>query len=346
MVSEDEADLRVDRWFKRHYPRVTHGQLEKWLRTGQVRIDGGRAKAADRLSPGQRVRVPPLAGTLGAADGPAPTRPVSAAEAEALVECVLYRDDAVLVIDKPAGLAVQGGTKTAQHLDGMLDALRFGGERPRLVHRLDKDTSGVLVLARTARAASAVTAAFRNGEVKKLYWAVVAGVPNPPIGRVEQPLAKRLGSAGERVAADEAGRPAVTDYRLIERVGSSAAWLALEPLTGRTHQLRAHCALLGTPILGDGKYGGNAAFLEGAEIGERLHLHARTIQLPLPGGGAVTVSAPLPAHMRLTWRFFGFSEHPVAEAAAHWGEPPSKPRLAAPLDAARRAGAGPGLSRG
>jgi 23S rRNA pseudouridine955/2504/2580 synthase len=320
VVAEDEAGLRLDRWFKRRYPHIAHGQLERMLRTGQIRIDGRRAKAGERLEPGQSLRVPPLAQVPAAERTRPAERPPSPGEAAELEARVLHRDDQLLVIDKPAGLAVQGGSKTPHHLDGMLDALRFGGERPRLVHRLDKDTSGVLALARTGRAATALTAAFRSGRVRKLYWAVVVGVPSSPAGRIEQPLSKRFGAIGERMSGDEAGRPAVTDYRVIERAGRRAAWLALEPLTGRTHQLRAHCALMGTPILGDGKYGGAAAFLDGMDIGQRLHLHARTIRLPHPAGGEVTVTAPLPPHMRATWNFFGFSECPVEDAAAHWGE--------------------------
>ena len=330
VVAEEEAGLRLDRWFKRRYPHVAHGQLEKMLRTGQVRVDGHRAKASDRLAPSQLVRVPPLAQTPATISAHPPTRPPSADEAEDLEARVLHRDDQLIVIDKPAGLAVQGGSKTSRHLDGMLDALRFGGERPRLVHRLDKDTSGVLVLARTARAATALTAAFASGKVRKLYWAVVVGVPATAVGRIEQPLSKRFGAIGERMMADEAGRPAITDYRVIERAGRRAAWLVLEPLTGRTHQLRAHCAMMGTPILGDGKYGGLAAFLESEGIGQRLHLHGRTIRFPHPASGEVTVTAPLPPHMRATWRFFGFSEHPVEDAAEHWGEPGGRRKFQRP----------------
>ena len=270
-------------------------------------------------------------------------RAPTADEVEDLKARVLHCDDQLLVIDKPAGLAVQGGSKTSRHLDGMLDALRFDGDRPRLVHRLDKDTSGVLMLARTARAATALTRAFASGQVRKLYWAVVVGVPAAAHGRIEQPLSKRFGAIGERMTVDEAGRPAVTDYRVIERAGRRAAWLALAPLTGRTHQLRAHCALLGTPILGDGKYGGKAAFLENEGIGERLHLHARTIRFPHPTGGEVTVSAPLPPHMRATWRFFGFSERAEEDAAQHWVDPPGRQQSRHRAHR-RSAGANKGLS--
>jgi 23S rRNA pseudouridine955/2504/2580 synthase len=319
-IAESEAGMRLDRWFKRRYPRMTHAQLERMLRTGQVRIDGHRAKAGDRLEPFQSIRVPPAARALVALARRPPPRPPSAWEAEDLQARVLYSDDQLLVVDKPPGLAVQGGSKTRHHLDGMLDALRFGGERPRLVHRLDKDTSGVLVLARTARAATVLTASFASGKVHKLYWAIVVGVPATANGRIDQPLSKRFGAIGERMRADDTGRPAITDYCVVERAGRRAAWLALEPLTGRTHQLRAHCALIGTPILGDCKYGGAAALLATDGIGDGLHLHARTIRFPHPIGGEIALSAPLPPHMRATWRFFGFSEPPVEDAAEHWSE--------------------------
>ncbi|MBK8176122.1 MAG: RluA family pseudouridine synthase [Rhodospirillales bacterium] len=324
-IGEDEAGQRLDRWFKRHYPHTGHGQLEKLLRTGQVRVDGHRAKSGDRLEAGQRIRVPPSALIADTTAQPRALR-LSRDEAADLEARILYRDAEVLVIDKPAGLAVQGGTKTSRHLDGMLDALRFGAERPRLVHRLDKDTAGALVLARTAVAAARLTAAFRQGTVRKLYWAVVVGLPAAAAGRIDQALAKHFGAVGERVGADDDGRPAITDYRVVERAGRNATWLALEPHTGRTHQLRAHCALIGTPILGDGKYGGAAAFLESEGLGERLHLLARSVRFTHPGGGEITVTAPLPPHMRATWRFFGFSEHAVAEAQPHWGDEAARPR--------------------
>ena len=308
-VEADEAGLRLDRWFRRHYPQVTHGRLEKWLRSGQIRLDGRRVKAGIRLEAGQTVRVPPLGGEKPPALRDRPSPAVPDAEAKALEACVLHRDDHVLVIDKPPALAVQGGTGTRRHLDAMLDALRFGGERPRLVHRLDKDTSGVLVLARTATAAAALARAFRSREVHKLYWAVVVGVPRPSSGRIDLRLVKRLGRHGERMEPDtEGGLMAVTEYRIIEHAGRRAAWLLLEPLTGRTHQLRVHCAAIGTPILGDGKYGGPEAVLEGDQVSRKLHLHARWIEIPHPAGGVLAVTAPLPEHMSATWRFLGFSE--------------------------------------
>jgi 23S rRNA pseudouridine955/2504/2580 synthase len=307
-VAQGDDGIRLDRWFKRHFPHVTQARLQKWLRTGQVRVDGGRAKAGHRLAAGQTIRVPPL----GAGESPAPLpRPkVPAAEAEALVAAVLHRDDQVLAINKPPGLAVQGGTGTVLHVDAMLDALRFGAdERPRLVHRLDKDTSGVLLLARTAAAAAALTAAFRSKKARKVYWAVVVGVPRPAAGRIDLALAKLPGHRGDRVAADtESGKRAITHYRIIERAGGRAAWLSMEPLTGRTHQLRAHAAALGTPILGDGKYGGRDAHFPGHEVSSRMHLHARAIRIPHPAGGILEVVAPLPEHMIATWKFLGFRE--------------------------------------
>lgn len=308
-IAAEEDGLRLDRWFRRHYPEVGHGQLEKWLRLGYVRIDGRRAKAGDRLSPGQVVRVPPRP-----QDGATPPRasrqapPLAETDVRALRASILHMDDAVIVIDKPAGLAVQGGSKVHRHLDAMLDALKFDGERPRLVHRLDKDTSGVLVLARTVAAAASLTAAFRSKAVRKLYWAVVVGMPVPPAGRIVLPLAKHRTGEGERMVVDEAaGDTALTTYRLVDRTGRRAAWLALEPLTGRTHQLRVHCAALGTPILGDGKYGGEAAHIAGCGLDARLHLLARRIRFPHPAGGEAVIHAPLPSFMAETWRYLGFS---------------------------------------
>ncbi|MBK8907585.1 MAG: RluA family pseudouridine synthase [Rhodospirillales bacterium] len=308
-VSADEADLRLDRWFRRHYPQVPHGRLQKWLRGGQVRIDGRRAEAGSRLDPGQCIRVPPLGDDRPPPPAKAAPPPVASADANELLRRVLYRDDHLIVLDKPFGLAVQGGTRTHRHLDAMLDVLRFGGERPRLVHRLDRDTSGALVLGRTAAAAAALTKAFKSKTAQKRYWAVVVGVPAYPQGRIDVALAKVLGRGGERVQADaEHGRPAITDYRIIAKAGREAAWLELEPVTGRTHQLRVHCAAMGTPILGDGKYGGAAAFPGSQWSGSRLHLHARAIVIPHPAGGTLDAEAPLPDDLKTTWRFFGFSE--------------------------------------
>ncbi|KAF0112745.1 MAG: 23S rRNA pseudouridine synthase [Rhodospirillaceae bacterium] len=310
-VTMEDSGLRLDRWFRRHHPALKHGRLEKLLRTGEVRVDGRRASAGLRLEAGQMVRVPPgVILSAGSADetGMDGKSVPDARETAALRARVLYRDEHLLVLDKPAGLPVQGGSGTVRHLDAMLDALRFEApERPRLVHRLDKDTSGVLLLARTAAAAATLAGAFRSRTVRKTYWAVVTGVPEPATGRLSIPLAKGPSRQGERVMADaDDGKEAVTDYRVMGQAGQRVAWLELEPRTGRTHQLRAHCALLGTPVLGDGKYGGAAAFLPGGEIARQLHLHARTLVLPTTKGGGRCFTAPLPSHMAATFAFFGF----------------------------------------
>ena len=308
-VAADDGELRLDRWFRRHFPGLAHGRLEKLLRTGQVRVDGHRAKSGDRIAPGQLVRVPPLGelAPLPRSSTPPEPRPRDIAMLE---RAVLHIDDDVIVINKPPGLAVQGGTNTEHHLDAMLDGLRFGAkERPRLVHRLDRDTSGVLVLARSPLAAAALAAAFRGKATHKIYWAAVVGQPKPARGRIDQKLAKQPGPGGGRVAPDEEeGKRAVTYYRTVSHAGDKLAWLVLQPITGRTHQLRAHCVTLGTPILGDGKYGGAAAHPAGVPHARELHLHARALSLPHPAGGRLEVVAPLPPHMRETWAFFGFDE--------------------------------------
>lgn len=304
-ISADEADLRLDRWFRRHFPGIRQGRLEKLLRTGQIRVDGKRVKSGLRLAPGQVVRIPPGVETAEPSRDERP--PVREADARFVQSLIIHRDADVIAINKPPGLAVQGGTGTTRHLDAMLDALRFDAdERPRLVHRLDRDTSGVMLLARSARVAAKLGEAFRHKSARKIYWALVVGVPKPAQGKIDMALAKEAGPAGERMAADEEGKRAITLYATIERVGNRAAWLALMPLTGRTHQLRVHCAeALGTPILGDLKYGRDAAKLPGEGIAQQLHLHARALRLPHPAGGMLELSAPLPPHMRATWAFFG-----------------------------------------
>ena len=323
-VAPEDAEIRLDRWFKRHFPDLGHGRLEKLLRTGQVRLDGKRAGASDRVAPGQRVRVPPLPQVA-----PKPQRAMPRlrpSDEKFLRGLVLYQDDDIIVIDKPAGLAVQGGTGTTRHLDGLLDGLRLGAkERPRLVHRLDKDTSGVLVLARSAAVAAKLGEAFRSKAVRKVYWALVVGAPKPRSGKIDQRLAKLPGKDGERVAPDEEeGERALTYYRTVAFAAERFAWLALEPVTGRTHQLRVHCVTLGTPILGDGKYGGTASHPTGLPqtLQRHLHLHARAIALPRAKGGTLVVTAPLPPHMRETWKFFGFEES--AEADPFAGLAPAK----------------------
>ncbi|HEX3863490.1 MAG TPA: RluA family pseudouridine synthase [Stellaceae bacterium] len=318
-IRPEDGAGRLDRWFRRHYPGLSHGRLEKLLRTGQVRVDGKRAKAGDAVGPGQAIRVPPLPESAPAApaDGPLPARPQDIA---LLRDAVLHMDERAIVINKPAGLAVQGGTNTDRHVDALLDGLRFGAsERPRLVHRLDKDTSGVLLIARDPAAAAYFTRAFREKTTRKIYWAAVTGLPEPLQGRIDLSLAKSAsgGQGRERVHADPAdGKTAITYYTVVDHAGDRASWLALLPITGRTHQLRAHCAALGTPILGDGKYGGSAAQLPGGGAAHRLHLHARSLEVPHPSGGILRISAPLPPHMRRLWEFFGFEDEardPFAE---------------------------------
>ncbi len=307
-VEDGEADLRLDRWFKRRFPALTHGRLEKLLRTGQVRVDGKRAKSSDRLQAGQSVRVPPLKlESVPVHKAAAPqVRPEDLA---ALKGWIIHQDKSVIVLNKPPGLPVQGGTKSERNLDAILAAAadKFGG-RPLLVHRLDRDTSGVLVLARNPNVARTLAEAFRGKTARKLYWALVAGKPERPHGLVDMPLAKRVGAAGERVVAldyeedldlDEAGaRRAKSRYRTIDNAASRVTWLALEPLTGRTHQLRVHMAALGTPILGDGKYGGSGAFVRMEGIAQQLHLHARRIRIPHPQRGTLDVKAPPPPHFK------------------------------------------------
>ena len=321
-VTEDEADIRLDRWFRRHFPQVTQAAVQKLCRTGQVRVGGKRVEAGQRLQPGDAVRVPPLP------DAPPPkpatahaTDPALRRELEAMV---LYRDAQVIVLDKPFGLAVQGGPGITRHLDGMLDGLREEGEpRPRLVHRLDRDTSGVLVLARTPGVAAKLAAAFRGRDVRKTYWAVVAGRPVPVEGRIDLPLLRYAGGRGERSVPaardDEDAQRAVTDYRTLDHAGQKLAWMELSPITGRTHQLRVHCVAIGAPIVGDRKYhepdqnGAFSAIVEG--LAEKLHLHARALDLPHPAGGRLVVEANLPPHMRETFKTLGFEAQAAAKPA-------------------------------
>ena len=316
-VADDEVGMRLDRWLKVHAPGLGHVQAQKLVRTGQVRVDGRRAKAGQRLDQGQEIRLPPnldRAKELTASEKK--TVFLSSAETEDIIGRVLHRDDHLIVLNKPAGLAVQGGSKTVRHLDGMLDVLRFGSdERPRLVHRLDRDTSGVLVLARTRKAASFLTRSFGGREARKVYWAAVHGWPRPQEGVIDVPLAKQGGRGMEKMAAAEEGegKRATTFYRVQDHAGHRVSWLIMEPLTGRTHQLRAHAAHLGHPILGDGKYGDPSSVLEGMEgvVENKLHLHARALRMPHPAGGMFEAVAPLPRHMEKTWAFFGFDERVV-----------------------------------
>ncbi len=308
-VDADDAEQRLDRWLRRRFPGLAYGQLAKWVRTGQVRIDGRRARPETRLQAGQEVRLPPS--HPAAAKRPLPRR-VSDRDRADIAASVLYRDDDLIAINKPAGLAVQGGTGQRRHLDAMLGALQADDPRPpRLVHRLDKDTSGVLLLARTDLAARRLTASFRGRDVTKLYWALVKGVPRPTAGRINLPVTKTPGPGGDRVRSGAGGQPAVTDYAVIETAARRLAWLALQPHTGRTHQLRVHCQSLGTPIVGDRKYGGPDAVVDGLAAG--LHLHARRLALRHPRTGKpLEVAAPLTGHMAASCAFLGLSMDPAA----------------------------------
>ncbi|MGI9510866.1 MAG: RluA family pseudouridine synthase [Geminicoccaceae bacterium] len=305
-VTADEADIRLDRWFKRHFPALGHGRLQKLLRTGQVRVDGKRAQANARLAEGQTVRIPPMPDAGSVDLKPSPERKPQ--DADDLRAMILHEDEALIAFNKPAGLAVQGGSKTKRHVDGMLLSLAPKGERYRLVHRLDRDTSGLLVVAKTASAAAKLAKAFQRHDVQKLYWALVAGLPPLEDGIIDKALTKGASRSRpnfELVQADiEGAQKAVTRYRTIARAGKVSAWLALQPLSGRTHQLRVHCALMDCPILGDPKYGGAKALPAGAP--GTLMLHARELVLPHPDGGRLTLEAPLSDTMRQGFAWIGF----------------------------------------
>jgi len=308
-VADGEDGMRLDRWFKTHHPDIPHSRLEKLLRTGQVRVDGGRVKASTRLEAGQIVRVPPLPESA-----PVPPRPtLSQADRDFLASITLYEDDDLMVLNKPSGMAVQGGTKTAQHLDRLLEGLGDGPEtRARLVHRLDRDTSGVLIVAKRRAVAAKLGRAFQTRSVRKIYWALVKGVPKPPQGKIEAALVKAAGPEGDRVrkarpGEQERAQSAVTYYAVVDRAGQAVSFVSLKPVTGRQHQLRAHMAIIGHPVLGDDKYHGDRDMPEG--IDKRLHLHARRISFPHPSGeGVVDITAPLPEHMQRSFAAFGFGE--------------------------------------
>ncbi|HUZ11533.1 MAG TPA: RluA family pseudouridine synthase [Caulobacteraceae bacterium] len=310
-VETDEDGVRLDRWFRRRWPQLSQAQIEKLARSGQIRVDGARAKAQTRLSAGAQVRVPPLPDAAPAA----PRQKLSPEEAAYARALVLYEDDQVLALDKPAGLAVQGGTKTLRHVDRLLDAWGEGPNRPRLVHRLDRDTSGVLVLGKTPAAAARLAGAFARRRAQKTYWALVDGLPRPPQGVIDLPLAKRGFGDRELMAPadpkDPKAEPALTEFATVSRAGARVAWLALRPVTGRTHQLRAHLLAIGHPILGDPKYHTAAAVELAGEL--KLQLHARRIVLPHPAGGVLTLEAPLSPELRAGFLRFGFEE---AEAGA------------------------------
>ena len=322
-VKADEGDQRLDRWFRKHFPQINQIYVEKLCRKGEIRVNGGRVKAATRLQAGQSVRVPPLPDHDTRPAQPKRLDKVSPEDAKMIQAAVIYRDEHIIALNKPAGLATQGGSGQVRHVDGLAEALKFGfDEKPRLVHRLDKDTSGVLLLARTSKMAQSLTKAFQSRSTRKIYWAAVAGSPNPRMGTIRYGLVKAGGhgpnGAGEKmicvhpdaVQDTRDAKHATTDYSVLEEAGKRTSWVALAPITGRTHQLRAHMAEIGHPIVGDGKYGTNAQTNEGdgwgaqlgGDISRKLHLHARSIAFEHPVSKArLFLTAPLPDHMARTW---------------------------------------------
>ncbi len=328
VVTSDEEGMRLDRWFKSHFPTLGFGRLQKLLRSGQVRVDGKRAKSNFRLEAGQTIRIPPISD-----ERPEVRDEASIRDREALEAMTLHDDGTVLVLNKPAGLAVQGGPGLTRHVDGMLGALTSrDGQRPRLVHRLDRETSGVLLIAKTRLAAKSLAQSFKERETRKIYWAAVAGVPHPRMGTIKYGVVKApghgKGGEGEKIIAvhpmevdqTEGAKRAVTDYAVLAQAGSRACWAALIPVTGRTHQLRAHMAEIGHPIVGDGKYGGSSqdnlgdgwGAQLGGEISRKLHLHARRLSFRHPVTGRdVNLTAKLPPHMARTWDMLDWHERDV-----------------------------------
>ena len=331
-VTEDEGEQRLDKWLRRRFPQLNQVAVEKLCRTGQIRVDSGRVKASDRVAPGQTVRVPPLPDAAPRTE--ARIQGVSAADAKMIQAAVLWKDEHMIVLNKPAGLPSQGGSGQGdRHVDGLAEALKFGyKEKPKLVHRLDKDTSGVLMLARTDRVARALSEALRHRNARKIYWAVVAGVPHPRKGSIKFALEKApgrgRGGEGEKMlcvhpakmAEHPDAKRAHTDYFTLWFLGARLSWMALEPVTGRTHQLRAHMAEIGHPILGDGKYGGSETENlgdgwgagAGGDLSKKLHLHARSLTIEHPIlKKDMTFVAPLPEHMARTWKLLDWKEDDV-----------------------------------
>ncbi|KPQ05968.1 MAG: 23S rRNA pseudouridine955/2504/2580 synthase RluC [Rhodobacteraceae bacterium HLUCCA12] len=328
-IGADDGDQRLDRWIKRRFPQMSQAMVEKACRKGEIRLDGARVKASARIEAGQSVRIPPLP------DAPAPrptadTRGIADADVAMIQGAVLFKDEHLIALNKPPGLPSQGGSGQGnRHVDALTEALKFGyKDRPVLVHRLDKDTSGVLLLARTPRVARRLGEAFRARTTRKIYWAIVAGVPSPVMGTIRYGLVKAGGRDSERmrcilpadVDRTDGAKRATTDYAVLERLGSRAAWVALVPVTGRTHQLRAHMAEIGHPIVGDGKYGGSGqenpgdgwGAQLGGEISRKLHLHARSLRFRHPiTDREITLTAPLPDHMARSWSMLGWHENDV-----------------------------------
>src|SRR4249919_670914 len=354
-VGEDDDGIRLDRWFKRNLPDISFNTVSRWARTGQLRVDGKRATPGDRLETGQNLRIPPAEAPPAEGPGARPiwiVEPLTEDEAAYVQDMVLAKGRDWIMLDKPPGLATQGGTKTVQHLDRLLDGLANDhGQRPKLVHRLDKDTSGVLLVARSARAAAHFTKAFAGRTARKVYWAIIAGVPSLEEGLIDAPLAKQPGTGGEKMHVDEKdGLPARTRYRLIDRAGNRAAWVELQPLTGRTHQLRAHMAAIGHPIVGDAKYGGAEAFLTGG-ISRKMHLHARRLKIDGLDGKPIDYSAELPGHFVESLGMLGFDMIAGDMMPLDNPDPAKSPetkarRVAAAAKSARKARKGERRARG
>ena len=305
-VEQDEDGMRLDRWFARNFPQLGFGRLQKLIRNGEVRVDKARVETSTRLAAGQTVRIPPIDDP----DTPKPQR-ISSADADFLRSLILYEDEDLYVFNKPHGLAVQGGSGTKRHIDGMLKSLpNKKGEAPRLVHRLDRDTSGVLVVAKTGPAASHFGTVFRSRSARKIYWAVVAGNPSPRQGEISCFLAKRATTDGEQMVVVPNGTPgavhSMSYYSTTDTASRRFAWVTLKPVTGRTHQLRVHMAQLGTPILDEPRYYNIENYQAPEVLGQGLHLHARRIALPLRNGRRLDVSAPLPPHMQQSFDALGF----------------------------------------
>ncbi len=309
VVPDGEDGVRLDRWFRRRWPHLSQIQIQKLARTGQIRVDGGRVKADARLSAGQSIRVPPLPDAPPKGEREA----ISSRDAAFARTLVLYEDEEVLALNKPSGLAVQGGTKTHQHIDRLLSAWGEGLERPRLAHRLDRDTSGVLLLGKTPSATAKLAGAFARRRAEKTYWALVVGTPHPTEGIIDIPLVKSGMNDREMVGPadpkDPRAEPAETEYVTLSRAGKRTAWLALRPHTGRTHQLRAHLLAIGHPILGDPKYNNEAS--RALSEGLKLQLHARRVSLPHPSRGQLMIEAPLSPEMKAGFAKFGFREDEV-----------------------------------
>ncbi len=312
-VAEGDDGSRLDRWFKRKFPHIPHGRVEKYLRTGQLRIDGKRAKGKVRLEAGQSVRVPPLPEP----GDKKPPRRVSDADINFMKAMVIYEDNDLIALNKPAGLAVQGGTNTTRHIDGLLPALAYKGTPPRLVHRLDKDTSGVLVVAKNAKSAAWLGKAFQNRRTTKIYWGITNGVPRPLAGEVKGYMLKGEGLDGREIMTavrhgTQGAKHARTLYQVATAAGKRAAWVVMQPLSGRKHQLRLHMYLLETPLVFDAKYTTDRE--EPGGLSEQLHLHAKSLILPHPDGHTIELHADLPLHMRAAFDLFGFDENmPIEE---------------------------------